>query len=286
MIRLILQGGLGNQMFEYASAYSIARRTNQPLVLDRSFFDLYGGRDWCRPYELSIFALHEQTPFASRHTLEVKVLPKLAYWCRKHQVVHCGKYVFLPSMLKRKNQVLFGYFVDYHYFESHRHDLLQQFAFRTQLNAANQQYLNDIVAKESVSVHIRRGDYLKNTNAGIFWHPDVEWYWTAMREIEKQVQNPTYYFFSDDIAWAQEQFVNVKNAVFVDINHGVEAYNDIRLMSQCKHNIIANSTFSWWGAWLNKNPNKIVIAPEKYYVDDAANIRYRNNMILPNWIVL
>lgn len=286
MIRLILQGGLGNQMFEYASAYAIARHTNQPLLLDMSFFETYKGREWCRPYELSIFALHEQSTFVSGHQLEVKALPKLSYWCRRHNINRCGKYIFLPTLLKRRSQVLFGYFVNYHFFEYYRHELLQAFAFRSQPNTANQRYLNDISSIESVSVHIRRGDYLNNTNAGIFWHPDVEWYWTAMREMEKQVHNPTYYFFSDDIAWAREQFADVKNAVFVDINHGADAYNDMRLMSQCKHNIIANSTFSWWGAWLNKNPNKIVIAPEKYYVDDAANIRYRNNMILPNWYTI
>ena len=283
MIRLILQGGLGNQMFEYASAYAIAHHTNQTLVLDLSFFEAYKGREWCRPYELSIFALHEQSTFVNGNKLEVKVLPKLAYWCRKKHVVHCGKYVFLPTQLKRKSQVLFGYFVDYHFFETYRHDLLQAFAFRSQPNTTNQRYLNDISTIESVSVHIRRGDYLNSANSDIFWHPDVEWYRKAMLEMEKQVHNPTYYFFSDDIAWAREQFADIKNAVFVDINHGSEAYNDMRLMSQCKHNIIANSTFSWWGAWLNKNPNKVVVAPEKYYTDDASNIRYRNTMILPNW---
>ena len=284
MIRLILQGGLGNQMFEYASAYAIAHHTNQTLVLDLSFFEAYKGRKWCRPYELSIFALHEQSTFVNGNKLEVKALPKLASWCRKKHVAHCGKYVFLPTQLKRKNQVLFGYFVDYHLFEAYRHDLLQAFAFRTQPNVTNQRYLNDISTIESVAVHIRRGDYLNSANTDIFWHPDVEWYRKAMLEMEKQVQTPTYYFFSDDIAWAREQFADIRNAVFVDINHGSEAYNDMRLMSQCKHNIIANSTFSWWGAWLNKNPNKIVIAPDKYYVDDASNVQYRNNMILPNWI--
>lgn len=286
MIRLILQGGLGNQMFEYASAYAIARRINQPLVLDMSFFEVYKGREWCRPYELSIFALHEQSSFVSGHQLEVKTLPRLAYQCRKRRISHFGRYIFLPAELKRNNQVLFGYFVDYHLFEAYRHDLLQAFAFRTQPNAVNQRYLNDISTIESVSVHIRRGDYLNNANAGIFWHPDVEWYRKAMFEMEQQVQNPTYYFFSDDIAWAQEQFADIKNAVFVDINHGAEAYNDMRLMAQCKHNIIANSTFSWWGAWLNKNPNKVVIAPGKYYNDDTSNERCLSQMIPTTWIIV
>ena len=104
--------------------------------------------------------------------------------------------------------------------------------------------------------------------------------------MEKQVQNPTYYFFSDDIAWAREQFADIKNAVFVDINHDSEAYNDMRLMAQCKHNIIANSTFSWWGAWLNKNPNKVVIAPGKYYNDDTSNERCLSQMIPTNWIIV
>ena len=286
MIRIILQGGLGNQMFEYATAYAIARCANQPLVLDTSFFDIYAGREWCRPYELSIFALHEQSTFIGGHELEVKVLPKLAYRCRKHNVGYCGKYVFLPTHLKRKNQVLFGYFANYHYFESYRNELLQAFVFRSQPNTANQLYINDISLIESVSVHIRRGDYLNNTNAGIFWHPDVEWYRKAMSEMEKHVQQPTYYFFSDDIAWAREQFADVKNAVFVDINHGADAYNDMRLMSRCKHNIIANSTFSWWGAWLNANPDKIVIAPGKYYNNDTSNARYLSQMIPADWKIV
>ena len=284
MIRVILQGGLGNQMFEYAAAYAVAHRVNQPLVVDTSFFDTYKGRDWCRPYELGIFSLHELSTFVNGHKLEVKVLPKISNWCRERGIKNCGRYVFLPTELSSKDQVLYGYFADYHIFESYRCELLQAFAFRTQPNAINQRYLNDISTIDSVSVHIRRGDYLNSANANVFWHPDVEWYRKAMAKMETQVKNAVYYFFSDDIVWAREQFGDMKNAVFVDINHGKEAYNDMRLMASCKHNIIANSTFSWWGAWLNPTPNKIVIAPENYFVNDDANMRYRNSMILPNWI--
>ena len=284
MIRVILQGGLGNQMFEYAAAYAAARRAGQPLVLDSSFFEIYAGREWCRPYELGIFRLHEGSAFVSRHRLEVKLLPKIAQWCRKHRVPRLGKYVFLPEGLgDRKNMVLFGYFPDYHVFDDCREELLQAFEFRGKANTINLELLNSIGACESVAVHIRRGDYLNNTNAGVFWHPTVDWYREAIEAVSKQLQNVRLFFFSDDIAWVKEQFSNMTNAVFVDVNHGKEAFNDLRLMSRCKHNIIANSTFSWWAAWLNENPDKMVIAPAKYYMNEAANERYRKNMILPQW---
>lgn len=285
MIRVILQGGLGNQMFEYAAAYAISRRVNQPIVLDMSFFEAYKGRDWCRPYELDIFALHKKATFIGGHKWEVKVLPKLAYRCRKNGIKHLGRYMFLPNESDKKDQVLFGYFPDYHLFEAYREDLLQAFSFVTKPNEANEQLLKGIGACESVGVHIRRGDYLNNANAGVFWHPSVEWYRQAMATLEQQVQ-PQYYFFSDDIEWAKREFADVKNAHFVDVNHGKDAYNDLRLMSCCKHNIIANSTFSWWAAWLNINPAKVVIAPAKYYTNEVSNERYLSQMILNGWLTI
>lgn len=285
MIRVILQGGLGNQMFEYAAAYSAACRVNQLPVLDQSFFETYHERDWCRPYELDIFALHKKATFVGGHKLEVKMLPKIAYWCRRKGVRQFGKYVFLPVKSTRKDQVLFGYFPDCHLFEAYREELLQEFAFVHKPNAANERLLKEIEACESVSVHIRRGDYLNSSNAGVFWHPTTEWYRQAMAQIEQQIE-PRYFFFSDDIAWVKREFADVKQAVFVDINHGKEAYNDLRLMSCCKHNIVANSTFSWWGAWLNTNPDKIVFAPAQYYMNGASNERYRRTMLPNDWITI
>lgn len=285
MIRVILQGGLGNQMFEYAAAYAAARRVSQPLVFDHSFFEVYGKREWCRPYELDIFALHERVTFVGGHKWEVKLLPKIAFWCRRKGVEQLGKYVFLPVKSKKKDQVLFGYFPDYHLFAPYRDELLREFAFVSKPSAANEQLLKKIELCESVAVHIRRGDYLNSSNADVFWHPTTEWYRQAMAQMERQVE-PRYFFFSDDIEWVKREFADVKQAVFVDINHGKEAYNDLRLMSRCKHNIIANSTFSWWGAWLNSNPDKIVFAPANYYMNEAANERYRRTMLPNDWITI
>ena len=165
MIRVILQGGLGNQMFEYAAAYATARRLNEPLVIDTSFFDVYNNREWCRPYELNIFRLNEQLTFVSGNKWEVKILPKIAQWCRKYEKPNVGKYVFLPSELQLKEQVLFGYFPDYRLFESYREDLLQAFIFRTPANVENRRIIREIERCESVAIHIRRGDYLTGNNA-------------------------------------------------------------------------------------------------------------------------
>lgn len=286
MIRVILQGGLGNQMFEYAAAYATARRLNEPLVIDTSFFDVYNNREWCRPYELNIFRLNEQLTFVSGNQWEVKMLPKIAQWCRKHEKPNVGKYVFLPSELRLKEQVLFGYFPDYHLFESYREELLQAFIFRTPENVENRRIIREIERCESVAIHIRRGDYLIGNNADIFWHPTIEWYNQAIKIIEQTIPEPQYFIFSDDVIWAREQFGDMENALLVNINEGSESYNDLRLMSYCKHNIIANSSFSWWGAWLNTNPNKKVVAPAQYYIDEDSNTRYRESMLPQEWIRL
>lgn len=289
MIRLILQGGLGNQMFEYAAGFALASRLETGLVLDTSMYEVYGGRAWSRPYELGFFRLTEGAQIAAQRKAAVRLLPKLSLYCRRHGKQSLGRWIFEADdwhNRPRRNYELFGYFANCHLFEDYREQLLKAFAFADKPNPANAALLASISADESVAVHIRRGDYLNATNASIFRHPDVAWYKHAMAEIEKQVTHPAYYFFSDDIEWVREQFGDVKNAIFVDVNHGAEAYNDMRLMSCCKHNIIANSTFSWWAAWLNTNPGKIVIAPARYYVDEAANERYRRTMLPREWKIL
>lgn len=290
MIKVILQGGLGNQMFEYAAAYALARRNNVPFALDMSYMDVFGHKSWCRPYELSVFALHNSCTFTHMHYLAVRFLPRLRTWCRKRGIATLGRYVFelecLDKAPKCNSLILFDYFANAHLFEQYREELLRAFTFAEKPNKANATMLKEIDETDSVAVHIRRGDYLNNANANVFYHPTVEWYRQVMKKMEAQVKAPHYYFFSDDIAWVKEQFADVQNATFVDCNHGKEAYNDMRLMRACKHNIIANSTFSWWAAWLNTNPQKIVIAPKRYYINDAGNQKYLSRMIPSGWITM
>ena len=138
----------------------------------------------------------------------------------------------------------------------------------------------------SVAVHIRRGDYLNGVNRNTFYIPSVDWYRSAIMKIKEHVPSPVFYFFSDDLQWVQEQFSDMRDVVFVEGNKGSNSYRDMQLMAACKHAIIANSTFSWWGAWLNSNKQKVIIAPSKYYLDEQANSRYRQSMLLPEWIKL
>lgn len=291
MIEIILQGGLGNQMFEYATAYALARQNQCDLVLDMSFYDVFNDREWCRPYELNVFALQENAKISSRYHLWARLMSRIGQYCLQRGKNVLGRCVFelddIGELKNYKALLMCGYFGSYRLFSTYREELLQKFTFVDVPNEVNAKLLFTIQKCESVAVHIRRGDYIDTKNNDVFYHLSPEWYRQAMKIIDSRVKYPCYYFFSDDIAWAREQFSNVYNAIFVDVNHGREAYNDMRLMSACKHNIIANSTFSWWGAWLNTNPYKIVVAPyQRFQMGDAVNERYRQRMIPSDWITL
>ena len=289
MIHLLLQGGQGNQMFEYATALAIAEEYGHTICVDRSFFDVFGGREWCRPYGLDIFRLDSKAQYTHNCKLGVRVLPKLGLWCRQHGMQHLGPCFFeldhMQDIRSYRSVWLYGYFTNVHVFDRHAAAIRQAFTFKTEPNEANAAVLEKMRACNPVAVHIRRGDYLNAVNSG-FAQNGVEWYQRAMRTMTEKVDNPHWFFFSDDMAWVKSHFATIENATFVDINHGAESYNDMRLMAACQHQIIANSTFSWWAAWLNDNPEKVVVAPHDYYREPQGNKKkYLDRMIPSNWIV-
>jgi hypothetical protein len=293
MITVILRGGLGNQMFQYATAKSLSMRLNTDLQIDLTFIKQHKHKLWCRPYELEIFEL----PACYKKTrTEDELITRLLPIFHKHKI---GKQALLQlnyhiedpindnSFWKLKDGIkLFGTFANEKYFIDYRNDILKEFTFKGHLNEINNQIANNIGNSNSVSVHIRRGDYLDPKNKQWFAQCSIDWYQNALQYIKDRVENPVYLFFSDDMVWVKENFASIPNAYFIDFNNGADSYNDMILMSLCKHNIIANSSFSWWGAWLNINPDKIVIAPKQYYIEEQRNKSVIHNIMPDSWVLL
>ena len=138
--------------------------------------------------------------------------------------------------------------------------------------------LKQIKESNAVSLHVRRGDYLLHD---VHNTDKLEYYTKAMTYLESKVDNPTYFMFSDDIEWVKQNFRSQHKMIFVDFNDAKTNYEDIKLMSNCKHNIIANSSFSWWSAWLNTNPNKIVTAPQVWFNGDMYDY---TDLVPKSWI--
>lgn len=136
-----------------------------------------------------------------------------------------------------------------------------------------------IIETNSVSIHIRRGDYLSEINQGLYGGICTEMYYAkAITYICNKIDQPSFFVFSNEIDWVKNN-VDIPNPTYIDFNNGADSWQDMFLMSQCKHNIIANSSFSWWGAWLNRNTNKIVITPSRF-----INLEEDSDIIPDAWI--
>ncbi len=159
---------------------------------------------------------------------------------------------------------LTGYWHNQKYFKSFYSQLIKEFEFISKPDIPNEELIKYIKEENSISIHIRRGDYANLDNI-----LPINYYHNAIDYIKKKVKNPKFIYFSDEPNWVKENLTINNSDIIVDFNDSSEGYNDMRLMSLCKHNIIANSTLSWWGAWINQNPDKIVIAPKSY--DNKTN---------------
>jgi hypothetical protein len=294
MICIKLNGGLGNQMFQYACAFDLSKKFNCKIVFDLSSLISNNSQDTKRNYSLNIFRIEPLEPSKSEllklKPLHIRLFNSLkiqtgfgGLQCKHYFIEHKFSYNSRIKMVS-PNLYLSGYWQSYKYFINCQKELLNVFKFSNNLNIQNLFYLRLINNSSSVSLHIRRTDFISKNNINIHGFCSLDYYHKAIMIMSKVVAEPTFFIFSDDIEWAKKNLdINTHRHHFVTGNIGENAEFDMHLMSKCKHNIIANSSFSWWGAWLNEHPNKKVIAPLQWFSDDKKN-SYTNDLIPPSWI--
>lgn len=290
MITLILSGGLGNQMFEYAAGRSLSLRHKTDLSIDLYLLNKKT-KATIRNYELTVFNIDTSISKSVLHKIAVKGFGTLKSNRIKRTLLDIAgifrdeKSQSYDSRFKNlpENTALFGYFQNENYFKDISEQLRSDFTFRHPLNERNAETGRLIEQTTSVSIHIRRGDYANaNSNLPVL---DISYYKQAIEYIASHINNPSFFIFSDGIDWVKENLDLSKfNHQFIDWNKDGDSYMDMQLMSLCKHNIIANSSFSWWGAWLNSHSDKWVIAPKKWYKGDTGI--YPDGFLPKGWIVL
>lgn len=279
-----LNGGLGNQMFQWALARMIEERMDIKTFLDMSYFKT----GYARPYQLDIFNFKPQFVKGEFEYFKLDVIWTFRKYLNKKKFLGLSLYsephfhVDKEINLLTPNTYLEGFFQSEKYFKCVESQLREDFKFSAPLNDENRRTIAKIKDTNSVSVHIRRGDYVKKKRyQNLYADCSLDYYRSGVEHIAKSHPDPTLFVFSDDIKWVKENFKMPYECVFVEHNTGKKSYEDMRLMSLCRHNIIANSSFSWWGAWLNNNQEKIVIAPKRWFNDEEI---IQSDVIPDEWI--
>jgi hypothetical protein len=292
MIITKLLGGLGNQMFQYAVGRQLALQLGLELRIDTAAFEEYK----LHQYGLDKFDI--QAPKASTLDIEdLKFVPenKLQQLYRKlrHKPRQVSTHYFRETKFDFNAEILNitgsvfldGYWQSERYFKASSAQIRQDFSVKEPLKGKNKEIYDLIKSSpNAVSLHIRRGDYAKNEATKDFHGLcALDYYQKGLDLLQEKLGELHIFVFSDDIAWAQVNLVTKQAITFVGHNGPDKNYEDLRLMSSCEHHIIANSSFSWWGAWLNESAKKIVIAPKKWFAVEGSNPQ---DLIPKNWLRL
>ncbi len=286
-------GGLGNQMFQYAAGRALALAHGLQLRLDVTGFDGYGlhhGFELQRIFHCkAVLASAAETRAilgwrAASSLRRVLALPSLAALRGSVFVVE-PHFHYWPGIRDLPDTAyLQGYWQSEKYFADAAAILRLDFAFRQPLSEANTAWTERIDRCTAVSMHVRRGDYVSDPRTRAVLGPcSLEYYRSAVRCIAERVETPEFFVFSDDIAWAKGNLDIDFPCHFIDDNRGAESYNDMRLMSLCHHHILANSSFSWWGAWLNPRTNKVVVAPAQWFIGGKRRV---DDLFPQGWVTL
>lgn len=278
MKKIVLLGGLGNQMFQYA-LYQALKEKGRNVKLDLS---LYSYITMHNGYELEkCFGIKKRDEKFSKWNL-LKLRLALKY--KPKSIVYNDLNYFDEKVFNTSCKYLNGYWQSEKYFIQIENKIREAFVFKD-IDAVNTEIAAEIANNDSIALHIRRGDYLGNSiYSGVCTE---DYYIKAVDLMLSKIstrENIKIYVFTDDIEFSSKFIEKVLvPCKLVNLNKNEDSYKDMYLMSQCKHNIIANSSFSWWGAWLNSNPNKIVIAPQNWFNGPKDNYK---DIVPESWIKL
>lgn len=287
MVIIKITGGLGNQLFQYAFGQYVAKKLNLKVKYDlqtkisiSNFTEReLGLLNYNFRIEVAEPEYVKQMKFFSKgfcSRLERKLVQKVPSLSKRYFVEDELHKVILDKEL-RDDCYYDGYWQSFKYLEVNNEFLHNKIRSKN-LSVGNEKLKEKISLSNSISLHVRRGDYISiKKNSDIFNICDLNYYLAAIDLIEQKIDEPQYYIFSDDIEWAKANFVELK-FYFVEGNTPEE---DLYLMSLCKYNIIANSTFSWWAAWLNNNVTKEIICPKHWYVNGDNSLK---EFIPESWI--
>ncbi|MFW0717082.1 alpha-1,2-fucosyltransferase [Pedobacter sp. N23S346] len=271
MIIVKLQGGLGNQMFQYAAARSLSK--SGKVYFDFAFLlqnNTTTESFTARQFELGIFE-QLNTRIASKYFIRLikskrNILKGIS---PRYEEVNDENFLNILDT-NSTNLYLDGYFQNPIYFQDLRTMLLKEFTFPKLSGYSKEIELKIKQTKYPVAIHIRRGDYIKPEIQNYHGILTLNYYKQSIENIKSKIENPIFYIFSDDTEWCENNLSFIHNKKI--ISGTTQAWEDMYLISRCKHQIIANSSFSWWGAWLNPNPEKMVIAPKKWFNNIESTI--------------
>jgi Glycosyl transferase family 11 len=267
MIVVRLRGGLGNQLFQYAAGRALAEHHGVALKLDLYTYT----RHKYRTFELGNFNIdcieatrQEVHQYTGSNPIG-RFFNKRENYLRSPKVFAQPHYHYYEDFFKLPPDLyLSGYWQSEKYFAAHRDEFLKRYVPRHPMDLKNQEYLEQIQKTNSVGLHVRRGDYIGQQYNQFYGGLQEDYYRKAVSLVKEKIDSPTFFVFSDDLGWCRKN-LDLDLAVFVEGNSGVNAFKDLGLMAACQHNVIANSTFSWWGAWLNQNPDKFVVGPRQWF---------------------
>ena len=288
LVIIKLQGGLGNQLFQYAAGYSLAKKTNRKFVMDLSHYEKSGSRSYqLDKLHISATAWDGQVPNKILSRLLTSKLFSLKSVLKIYK--EYGHH-FDPVVDKISHGQIYlkGFFQSSRYFMNFQNDIRSEFSLKRPLDHFSGLWKNRICnSKNSVAIHIRRGDYITNhTAAAIHGQLTLDYYRRAMDLMSKILDgNPQFYVFSDDTDFAEQSFSGIRNLHVVK-NQANRSWEDMFLMASCNNFIIANSSYSWWGAWLNRSKKNVIIAPAQWF--SAEKLQRTNTLDIyeDDWIIL
>jgi hypothetical protein len=291
---VVAYGGLGNVMFQYALVCAFRAKSVRGLLFVADVNVEHNGYELEKVFpDTSQWRTLNQAQIAYYRILQSlrnlgkgkRHFPhKILFYPFKNNHYGQSPVNYHPQVFENmgSNDFYVGHFQSYKYFQDYEPLIRDEFKFDiNKLTQSTKDVAAQINSCNGVSIHVRRGDYMNKYYYNMLGSVcNFDYYQRAIDYISKNVDNPRFFIFSDDQEYVKDN-LKIDNAIYVNINSGDNSWQDMYLMSQCHHNIIANSTFSWWGAWLNNNTSKIVVAPSRWFAD------YENDEIIPyDWIRL